>query len=89
LAELLLDAPGALRDPVLALTIAEEVEAKAKGGDVVALDLLAAAQAANGRAAEAARTQERALAGWRAKGDTAAAERAEARLREYLRAAAG
>jgi predicted Zn-dependent protease len=87
LAELLLDAPGALRDPALALTIAEEIDANAKGGDVAALDLLAAAQAANGRAAEAVRTQERALAGWRASGDTAAAEHAEVHLLEYQRAA--
>jgi tetratricopeptide (TPR) repeat protein len=88
LAELLLAAPGALRDPALALTIAEEIDAKAKGGDVAALDLLAAAQAATGHVAEAARTQERALTGWRAKGDAAAVERAEARLLEYQRAAA-
>ena len=88
LAELLLDAHGALRDPALALTIAEEIERDANDGDVAALDLLAAAQAANGRAADAVHTQERALAGWRAKGDKAAAERAKARLLEYQRAAA-
>jgi hypothetical protein len=89
LAELLLDAPVALRDPALARTIAEEIDAEAKGGDLAALELLAAAQAANGHAAEAAHTQERALAGWRAKGDAGAVERAELRLREYRRAAAG
>ena len=89
LAELLLDAPGALRDPALARTIAEEIDAEAEGGDLAALELLAAAQAANGHAAEAAHTQERALAGWRAKGDAGAVERAELRLREYRRAAAG
>ena len=87
LAELLLDAPGALRDPPLALAIAEEIEREVGDADVAALDVLAAAQAATGKTAEAVRTQERALAGWRASGDTAAAERAELRLREYRRAA--
>jgi hypothetical protein len=87
LAELLLDAPAALRDPALALEIVEQIDAEAEGVDLATLELLAAAQAANGRAAEAVRTQERALTGWRATGDTAAAERAELRLREYRAAA--
>jgi tetratricopeptide (TPR) repeat protein len=89
LAQLLLDAPGALGDPALALAIAEEIDRTAQGEDLAALDLLAAAQAANGRAAEAVRTQQRVLERWRKNGDAAAVAEAEARLRAYQRAAAG
>ena len=53
-----------------------------------ALDALAAEQAANGRAQDAVRTQERALAVWRESRSESEATRAEARLLDYRRAAA-
>jgi tetratricopeptide (TPR) repeat protein len=87
LTELLLEAPAELRDPALALEIAEAAERGMQHGDPAVLDALAAAQAATGRAADAARTQERALALWRDRRDAANAARAEARLTDYRRAA--
>jgi tetratricopeptide (TPR) repeat protein len=87
LAELLLEAPAELRDPALALEVAESTERAMQHLDPSVLDALAAAQAATGRAADAVRTQERALAIWRDRRDATHAARAEARLADYRRAA--
>jgi tetratricopeptide (TPR) repeat protein len=87
LAELLLEAPGGLRDPALALAVAEAAEREMAHGDPAVLDALAAAQAANGRPAEAVRTQERALVLWRERRDPGMTARAEGRLAEFRRAA--
>ena len=85
--ELLLDAPAGLRDPALALALAESAARALPDGDAATLDALAAAQAANGRAADAARTQESALALWRERLQPGPIERAERRLADYRRAA--
>jgi tetratricopeptide (TPR) repeat protein len=87
--ELLLEAPQALRDPALALAIAESAAREAPDGDPATLDALAAAQAANGRANDAVRTQEMALSLWRESREKSQIERAERRLAGYRRAAAG
>jgi tetratricopeptide (TPR) repeat protein len=89
LAELLLEAPAGLRDPGLAFEIAEATARDTKENDAAVLDVLAAAHAANGRAAEAVETQERALALWRESRGEREAVRAEERLAAYRRAAAG
>jgi tetratricopeptide (TPR) repeat protein len=83
LAELLLEAPGGLRDPALALEAAQAAAANTHDGDAATLETLAAAQAANGRAQDAVATQERALAAWRESGPAAKEAAAEARLAGY------
>jgi tetratricopeptide (TPR) repeat protein len=87
LAELLLEAPDGLRDASLALAVAESAARDTEESDAATLDTLAAAQAANGRAGDAVRTQERALALWRESGPAERAAAAEQRLADYRRAA--
>jgi hypothetical protein len=66
--------------------IAEGAAKETQQGDAAVLDTLAAAQAANGRAADAVQTQERALALWRERRVVDEIARAERRLAAYRRA---
>ncbi|MEN8160755.1 MAG: hypothetical protein ABFS41_11850 [Myxococcota bacterium] len=80
---LLLEAPEGVRDFALALALAEQAVEQTAERDPAALETLARAQAASGRTAEAVRSQELAVAGWRAVGDARRAAAAEQQLAVY------
>jgi tetratricopeptide (TPR) repeat protein len=80
---LLLAAPGELRDPALALSLAERAVAQTERRDPAVLEILAEAQAALGRSADAIRSQESAVEAWRAVGNEQRRLAAERRLEAY------
>lgn len=72
-----------LRDPQRALTLAQALSERFKGGNAQALDTLAAAQAAAGDFAAAVATGERALGLLRGRGEAARIQAVERRLAGY------